>query len=553
MKTHFGRPDEPPVIVRSTGVVAGQTAAELFKRGRDTVLAHATRLGGPRASSAALPALTAEQHVLLRLVDGRLSVARLARLAGLSEDATAQAVSGLCAQNLLVVVEPTEVTIHGQSGSPFYKLGQYEIAARIGQGGMGSVYVCRKIGGAGFRRLFALKVVRQNSGQEDAACRAFVREMSVGRLLTHPNVQSVVDVGTYSDQPYLVLDWVEGTDLEELVSTGGGPMSPGVLLTVLADVLRGLQAAHELVNEDGTPLGLVHGDVSPPNILIGLDGVARLADFGNVRYSARGETGHNDAYVVGKPAFMAPEHFRGQPTDRRSDLFSVGVVMWNALTGRELFAAETYEDIVRNVLEKEIVPPSAFGAPPCLDEVCMRALSREPRWRYGTADELAEDLLRLAVQNGLRATPTQVSAYVRAQMGATVAETRQRIEQGFRGVRTDAAAAAVPAPVPSPDSVRIPALPRRRVEPTVVLPKRGSRSGAARATAVAASPRRPQQSEPKRLIWIGVFLSLGALGFFVAVLVSNHVNGSAQSRRSSMVPAGAAAAPRALPAASHSP
>jgi serine/threonine-protein kinase len=551
MKTYFGRPDEHPLAVRPTGMPASQTAAELFKRGRDTVLAPPpSRVRPPGAPPAVLPPLTAEQHVLLRLVDGRLSIARLARLAGLSEDAAAQALSALCAQNVLVLVEPTEVTIHGQSGSPFYKLGQYEIAARVGQGGMGSVYVCRRIGAAGFRRLFALKVVRQNSGQEDAACRAFVREMSVGRLLTHPNVQSVVDVGTYSDQPYLVLDYVEGTDLEELMSTGG-PVAPGVLLTVLADVLRGLQAAHELLNDDGTPLGLVHGDVSPPNILIGLDGVARLADFGNVRFSARGETGHNEAYVVGKPAFMAPEHFRGQPTDRRSDLFSVGVVMWNALTGRELFAADTYEQVVRNVLEKELVPPSTFGAPQCLDEVCMRALSREPRWRYGTADELAEDLLRLAVQNGLRATPTQVSAYVRTQLGATVDQARQRIEQGFRGVRTDA---AVPVAAPSPDSVRIPAVSRRSAEPTVVLPQSrlGAITATPRATAVRAAPRQqPWRSELQRAVVIALGIALGAIAFIVAVRLTNRANGSAHQRRPSTLRADASVAATPQPPASH--
>src|SRR5450432_2222455 len=207
-----------------------------------------------------LPGLRSEERLLLGLVDGRLSVARLARLAGLSEEATLQHLQSLCNRRMLVPVEPAEITIRGNSGEPFFRLGSYEVASRLGQGGMGSVYVCRRTGAAGLGRLFALKVVRQGSGQEQAAEKPFLREVRVGVLFDHPNTQSVIDVGMYKNQPFLVLQYIEGVSLEEI--SFGRRVPPPVLVTILIDVLRGLQRAHEISDEQGRWLGLVHGDVS---------------------------------------------------------------------------------------------------------------------------------------------------------------------------------------------------------------------------------------------------------------------------------------------------
>ena len=311
--------------------------------------------------SIVLPSLRAEERLLLGLVDGRLSVARLARLSGLSEEATIQALRTLCSRRVLVPVETKEVTIRGKSGEALFQLGPYEVSSRIGQGGMGSVYAGRRTGAVGFRRLFAIKVVRQDSGQEQAAERSFIREVQIGSWLDHPNTQSVVDVGTYKNQPYLVLQFVEGTSLEEL--SFGRRVPPDILVSVLLDVLRGLQSAHELSDDQGNWLGLVHGDVSPPNILVGTDGVARLTDFGSARFTALGETGQADPTNLGKPAYMAPEQLYVEPLDARTDLFAVGVMMWTALTGQALFSADSYEQIIANVLRKEIAPPERARRP----------------------------------------------------------------------------------------------------------------------------------------------------------------------------------------------
>ena len=376
--------------------------------------------------SVVLPGLRAEERLLLGLVDGRLSIARLARLSGLSEEATFKYLRTLCLRRVLVPVETHEVTIRGSSGSGGFRLGPYEVDSKLGQGGMGAVYVCRRTGAVGFRRLFAVKVVRTDTGQEQAAERSFLREIRVGSLLDHPNTQSVYDVGTYKNQPYLVLQFIEGINLEE--ASFGERVPPAILVTILLDLLRGLNGAHDLMDEDGRWLGLVHCDVSPPNIMVGVDGVARLTDFGSTRFTALGESGKADPTNLGKPAFMSPEQLLSQPLDRRSDIFAVGVVMWTALAGQDLFSADSYEQILANLLHREVPPPSGFGAPPCLDEICLRALSRAREDRFASADEMAEALVKVAAANELIAPPTAVGAFVRRHMAGADVERRKWIE-----------------------------------------------------------------------------------------------------------------------------
>jgi serine/threonine protein kinase len=414
----------------------------------------------------ALPGLHPEERLLLGFVDGRLSVGRIARVSGLSEEAALRHLGALCARRILVPVETPQVTIRGAGAGPLFRLGAYEVTSRIGQGGMGSVYACRRTGALGFRRMFAIKVVRNDSGQEQAAERSFAREIQIGGFLDHPNVQSVLDVGSFKGQPYLVLQLIDGASLDAI--SLGQPVPPDILATVLIDMLRGLQSAHDLTDEGGIRLGLVHADVSPPNILVGTDGVARLTDFGSARFTALGEGGLADPMIMGKPAFMAPEQLVGEPLDARTDIFATGVVMWTMLTGRHLFAADSYEQIIQNVGRKRIEPPSLYGAPACFDAVCLRALSRSRDERYGSAEQMAGALLAAALSNGCLAPTTAVAAFVRRRAPAGDIDLRRQI---------GAVSAAIPVPaqpsgpVPETGSHRItasvPDLSR-----TVVIPER---------------------------------------------------------------------------------
>ena len=419
--------------------------------------------GGP----VALPGLRPEERMLLEFIDGHRSVEQLARGSGLSEEATLRYLEALCARRILVPVQRPEVTIRGTGGEPLFRLGAYEITSRIGQGGMGSVYACRRTGNVGFRRMFAIKVVRNDSGQEQAAERSFAREIQIGGFLDHPNVQSVIDVGSYKGHPYIVLQLVDGASLE--ATSFGQPVPADILATVLIDVLRGLQSAHDAKDDAGRLLGLVHADVSPPNILLGTDGVARLADFGSARFTALGEGGLADPMILGKPAFMAPEQLLGEPLDARTDIFATGVVMWTMLTGRSLFAADSYEQIVTNVLQRPVEAPSTYGGPACFDAVCLRALSRSRDDRYASAEQMAGALLAAAVSNGCLAPASSVSGYVRRRAPAADLDLRRQSRSSSAAIPVLQSSAPVLESRPYHVSSGLPDLSR-----TVVIPGRAA-------------------------------------------------------------------------------
>lgn len=314
-----------------------------------------------------------------------------------------------------------------RSGRIPFRVGEYEVATRLAQGGTGSIYICRRVKRP--QALFTLKVIRQHAMQKDAAVFAFQREARVGKLLHHPNAITVLDEGNYEGQPFLILPYVEGGNLSALLS-GDVRADPANVVTVLLDVLRALQHAHRLTNEGGQPLNLVHGDISPDNILVGTDGTARITDFGSARL-AENPGGEPEVFGLGKPSYMSPEQLRGEPLDARSDLFSVGIVMWSALTGQKLFAAESYDQTVMRVMRRKIPAPSSLGAPPQLDEVCLQALSRSPAGRFASADEMSDALMTAAVKANLVATRDQLAQWVRRDMGEALGERRRRVENMF--------------------------------------------------------------------------------------------------------------------------
>jgi serine/threonine-protein kinase len=309
-----------------------------------------------------------------------------------------------------------------------FRVGPYEVATRIAQGGMGSIYLCRREGASGFRRLYTLKVVREHAIEKDVAVRSFMREARVALLMDHPNAITVADVGSYKQQPYLVLNYVEGANLSDLL-VEGQPAPPALVVPVILDVLRALQRVHTVVDDQRRAVGLVHCDVSPQNVMVGLDGVARLTDFGSARFTADHEQQDATASPMGKPAYMAPEQLCGEPIDARADIFSLGVTMWTALTGQKLFADPNFEKTVINVMRKKVPPPSSFGAPACLDEICLAALDRSREGRYQTADAMSRALLSAAAAAGLVAGPREIGEWVWQAVGDTLAERRRRVEQ----------------------------------------------------------------------------------------------------------------------------
>jgi len=312
---------------------------------------------------------------------------------------------------------------------------------------MGSVYLCRRAAGTTQSEvgpLYALKVIRQHASHAEAS-RSFEREAQVGAYLRHPNLHRVIEAGTYEHQPFLIYDYVEGASLGDLLSEETAP-PVRVAVSVLLDVLRGLHAAHTARDEHGSPLGIIHGDLSPSNVLVGVDGRGRLTDFGCASFAQERLSRDEGARASfgGRAAYAAPEVLCGEGGDARSDVLSMGIIMWELLTGQKLFAAATYDQTVLNVLRKRVPPPSSLGAPACLDEICLRACLRDPEGRFDSADEMADALERVATENGLLGTHLgngpEVSEWVRREWGEHLAERRRWARRAFDGAPPQEAA-----------------------------------------------------------------------------------------------------------------
>ncbi len=305
---------------------------------------------------------------------------------------------------------------------PVVVVGRYEVLARIKSGGVGSVYLCRTSSSSGFQRLFAMKVLRDSSSHDPAMIREFFREAQVLGSLHHPNIIGIVDVGSETE-PYLVLDYVEGGSLFELCQASPNSRDPAVIVTIVLDALAGIAAAHTATDDAGNPLKIVHHDLTPHNLLVGIDGACRVADFGVARTS----DSKADEKQYGKPAYVAPERYLGGAGDHRSDLFSLGVVLYTALTGRTPFFGESAGEIRQSVLMGKVPSASSvgLGPPPCFDWVIHKALSLSPKDRFQSAEEMMVQLRRIAAREDLIASPSQVASWVTDTLGERLEQRRK--------------------------------------------------------------------------------------------------------------------------------
>jgi serine/threonine protein kinase len=266
----------------------------------------------------------------------------------------------------------------------------------VGRGGMGEVFAGRALGLEGFSRAVAIKRIHSQYGDERALRSMFVAEARLTARLSHGNIVAVHDLEQdQAGRLFLVMELVDGIDLASLLRTGALPLP--VALFVTCEILRGLGHAHDLPASDDSVRGLVHRDVSPQNMLIGWDGAVKVSDFGLAKARARIEASAS-LLVKGKIAYMSPEQANGAALDGRSDLFSVGVMLWEMICGARLFGRSTLEATVRSVLAEPIPSPCSRspGLPRDLERVTMRLLARDRGRRYPTAGAAREALLACA-------------------------------------------------------------------------------------------------------------------------------------------------------------
>jgi eukaryotic-like serine/threonine-protein kinase len=362
------------------------------------------------------------------------------------------------------------------------RFGRYLLLDKIGAGGMAEVFRAVMPGAEGFRRTFVVKRILGALSSTPTFVDMFVREARICSLLSHPGIVAVYDFGQIEGNYFLAMEYVRGRDLQALLrrlrkDQRSCPVS--IAAFIAREVAECLAYAHDLSGADGKPLNIIHRDVSPSNIMCPYAGGVKLLDFGIAK--ALGDTPEDRTErggFKGKLSYMAPERIRRQPIDGRSDLFSLGVVLWEMLVGRRLFRAATDNDTLRNVVEAPIPLPSSLrpDVPASLDAVVMRALERDPDRRYATGHELADDLEEVLSETKHQAKMLPI--LVRELFGAGVNTGQLSVaglEEHLAAVAesstlrgTNSATPLAPplpivtqAPLPAPQGRTIPLLPAR--------------------------------------------------------------------------------------------
>jgi eukaryotic-like serine/threonine-protein kinase len=300
------------------------------------------------------------------------------------------------------------------------QIGPYELVAELGSGGMGTVYVARRTYEVGVTRTLALKTLRQDLSSHAELVEMFLDQARITARISHPYVCSVMDIGTHRGVPYVTMDYLVGEPLSRLgplMADDHSEVTLAILVRVVANLCEGLHAAHELRDERGEVMRVVHRDISPDNLFVLYDGSVRVTDFGIALTAAQQKDGKSSA-LAGQSGYMAPEQLRGMAVDRRADLWSIGVVLWELLAGKRLFRAGS-DDVAATVavLEGTIPPPSRFHSevPKGLDAVVMRALERDRDKRYPTARAMAIDLEQVLARCFEPVSAGQVSAWLDEQ------------------------------------------------------------------------------------------------------------------------------------------
>jgi eukaryotic-like serine/threonine-protein kinase len=298
-------------------------------------------------------------------------------------------------------------------------LGRYELLLPIAKGGMASVWAARLRGTRGFQKMVAIKTMLPGLVDDLHFERMFLDEASLASQVRHPHVIEILDLGEVDRILYLVMEWVDGEPLNIIMkyaaTRGGMPLAIAVSIT--AQACRGLHAAHELRDENGTLVGLVHRDVSPQNVLLTYEGVVKVVDFGVAKATSRVSHETEAGQLKGKIAYMSPEQLRGERIDRRTDVFAVGILLYMMTTGTHPFRGDDQSQTIRRISSDEpVTAPSTIvpGYPAGLEAVVMQALAKDASKRYPTANDMLIGLTRALPPSMRPSTDEEVAEFLRA-------------------------------------------------------------------------------------------------------------------------------------------
>jgi uncharacterized protein (TIGR02265 family) len=296
--------------------------------------------------------------------------------------------------------------------------GRYQLIRKIATGGMGQIFLARQLGPASFEKLLVLKRILPHLAEEEEFIDMFFDEARIAAALNHPNIVQIYELGDVKGTPFIAMEYVQGDPIRAVAERAAASSKTGMpmalKLRVIADAAAGLDFAHRAKSSAGKPLGLIHRDVSPHNILVGVNGAVKLVDFG-VAKAAGKISQTNTGAIKGKYAYMSPEQARGEELDPRSDIFALGIVLHELLTGQRLFRKDTETGTLRAVVQARVPAPSNVSKtlPKSLDPVVLKALAKKPEERYQTAGELQLALEDFLLEQHLPATSAHLASFMR--------------------------------------------------------------------------------------------------------------------------------------------
>ncbi len=435
------------------------------------------------------------------------------------------------------------------SARPPLALGRYELADRVAAGGMASIYLARQAGAVGFSRLVAVKRLHEHYANDPEFIGMFMDEARLAARVRHPNVVETLDVVHEGSETFIVLEYVDGESLAELLRSmrdAGRRVPPPIAAAIVSAICRGLHAAHEARGPDGAPLGIVHRDVSPQNVIVGADGIPRVTDFGIAL--ARGRlTATRAGEVKGKPAYMAPEQISRDEVTRASDIYAAGVILWELCAGRRAYDTSNEGALIARVMTGAI-PSLVEVAPwvtPQMAAVVSRALQRDPRARFSDASEMAKAIEAAEPPAGAH----DIAAFVESIAHAALAARRQIAARLDRGATSIRPAPPVVAPAIEPRAARPISLP---APPPHVLENARDRAS---HTLTSQGPATARASSRLSLLvaFVGAIVVASALGVAITwIVVGRSARAAAPDGRATTVTPSLAGLPPTATAVSSS-
>jgi len=305
--------------------------------------------------------------------------------------------------------------------APGTLLGKYQVLKHIATGGMAEIFLARTLGASGFERYVVVKCIKPAFATDDQFVEMFLDEARISAQLHHQHIAQVFDMGVESGVLYFAMEHVHGQNVQAVMQAAqllrqNIPYEHAVAIAIGA--ATGLDYAHDRVGPDGAPLDLVHRDVTPTNIIVSYDGAVKVVDFGIVKATSRA-TQTRSGVLKGKLAYMSPEQCRCAPLDRRSDVFALGILLYELTTLRPLYGGNSDYETMDRIVRADVMPPSARRAdyPAELEDIVLRCLAKDPDARYQTAAALVEDLLSFAQRSMIAPTAVGLARFMRELFG----------------------------------------------------------------------------------------------------------------------------------------